>query len=206
VLENPDRTHIHWTCPVRKVTLRGMKIAFMGSHGVGKTTLCFELAASLKRLDLSVDLVKEVARRCPLPINRDTTQDAQQWILHTQIAEEISLATDYDIIVCDRAVLDNYAYLVHAAGKRPELENLVRHWMTTYHLLVKVPIIAPPRFDGTRDVSPGFQEAIDGLIDELLQAYALPYLRLPVQDRSAWIPQVLAVLNLPPRAPQLDLF
>ena len=39
-----------------------MKIAFIGTHGVGKTTLCYELAAALKRLDLSVDLVKEVAR------------------------------------------------------------------------------------------------------------------------------------------------
>ncbi len=183
-----------------------MKIAFMGSHGVGKTTLCFELAACLKRLDLSVDLVKEIARRCPLPINRDTTRDAQQWILHTQIAEEIALAQGYEIIVCDRALLDNYAYLVNAAGRQPALEDLVRHWMGSYHLLVKVPIMAPPRFDGTRDVSPGFQAAVDGLIDELLADYGLPCLRLPAADRSAWIPRVLAALDLPPRAPQLDLF
>ena len=51
-----------------------MKIAFIGSHGVGKTTLCYDLAARLKRQDRAVDLVKEVARRCPLPINRDTTE------------------------------------------------------------------------------------------------------------------------------------
>lgn len=48
---------------------RRLKIAFVGTHGVGKTTLCFDLAAHLKRLDLNIDLVKEVARRCPLPIN-----------------------------------------------------------------------------------------------------------------------------------------
>ena len=183
-----------------------MKIAFMGSHGVGKTTLCFELAARLKRLDLSVDLVKEVARRCPMPINRQTTRDAQQWILHTQIAEEIALAASYEIIVCDRAVLDNYAYLVHAAGRQPELEDLVRTWMATYHLLVKVPVVTPPRYDGTRDVSPGFQAAVDRLIDDLLDAYGLACLRLPVADRSVWIAQILAALDLPPRAPQLDLF
>ena len=55
-------------CPV--------KIAFLGTHGVGKTTLCFDLASRLKRLDMSVDIVKEVARSCPLPINQDTTLDA----------------------------------------------------------------------------------------------------------------------------------
>jgi len=39
-----------------------VKIAFIGSHGVGKTTLCFDLASRLKRLDMGVDIVKEVAR------------------------------------------------------------------------------------------------------------------------------------------------
>ena len=43
-----------------------MKVAFIGTHGVGKTTLCFDLAARMKRLDLSVDIVKEVARQCQI--------------------------------------------------------------------------------------------------------------------------------------------
>nr|MDP9179153.1 AAA family ATPase [Gemmatimonadota bacterium] len=87
-------------------TRRRLKVAFVGSHGVGKTTLCFDLASQLKRLDLGVDLVKEVARRCPLPINEETTPDAQAWILHTQIAEELAAATLYEVVVCDRSVLD----------------------------------------------------------------------------------------------------
>lgn len=53
-----------------------VKLAFIGSHGVGKTTLCYELAARLKRQDRNVELVMEVARRCPLPINRETTLPA----------------------------------------------------------------------------------------------------------------------------------
>ncbi len=183
-----------------------MKIAFMGTHGVGKTTLCFELAAALKRLDLSVDLVKEVARRCPLPINQDTTEDAQQWILHSQIAEEIQLDRSFDVIICDRAVLDNYAYLVKAAGRQPDLEPMIQRWMETYHLLVKVPVTNPPSYDGTRDVSVNFQVAIDQLIDELFTEYGLPCLRLPVGDRTCWVPSVLEALSLPRRAPQLDLF
>ena len=65
------------TLPLDASGRRRLKLAFVGTHGVGKTTLCFDLAAQLKRLDLSVDLVKEVARRWPLPINEDTTLDAQ---------------------------------------------------------------------------------------------------------------------------------
>jgi signal recognition particle GTPase len=41
---------------------RCLKVAFIGTHGVGKTTLCFELAARLKWMDYRVDMVKEVAR------------------------------------------------------------------------------------------------------------------------------------------------
>jgi len=39
-----------------------IKVAFVGTHGVGKTTLCFDLGAHLKKSGLHVDLVKEVAR------------------------------------------------------------------------------------------------------------------------------------------------
>ena len=40
------------------------KVAFIGTHGVGKTTLCYGLAARLKRRDVAVEVVHEVARRC----------------------------------------------------------------------------------------------------------------------------------------------
>jgi len=183
-----------------------MKLAFIGTHGVGKTTLCFELAASLKRLDLSVDLVKEVARSCPLPINRETTDAAQNWILHTQVAREIELSDGYDAIVCDRAVLDNYAYMVHAAGRRAELEPFIRHWMNSYDLLVKVPVIAPPSFDGTRDTSVDFQLGIDDLIDKLLGEFGLEFLALPGDTRVGWMEMILRALRLPAEPPQLDLF
>ena len=96
---------------------RRIKVAFVGTHGVGKTTLCYDLASQLKRLDCGVDLVKEVARRCPLPINEETTPDAQAWILHTQIAEEIAAVAANEVVVCDRSVLDNYAYLVARVGR-----------------------------------------------------------------------------------------
>lgn len=183
-----------------------MKIAFIGTHGVGKTTLCFELAAALKRLDLSVDLVKEVARGCPLPINRDTTSDAQNWILHTQVAREIELNDGFDVIVCDRAVVDNYAYMVQAEGRRPELEPFIRNWMLSYDLLVKVPVITAPSFDGTRDTSVDFQLDIDKLIDQLLADFQLECLELPGGTRDGWVLKVLEAMDLPGEPPQLDLF
>lgn len=185
---------------------RRLKIAFVGTHGVGKTTLCFDLASQMKRLDLGVDLVKEVARRCPLPINEETTPDAQAWILHTQIAEELEASSTYEVVICDRSVLDNYAYLVARVGRRADLDPLVGSWIRTYDALFKVPIIDLPSFDGTRAVSPTFQHEIDTTIDQLIEAFNVEVHQLDPEDRDTWIPFVMQSLGMPSRPPQIDLF
>lgn len=183
-----------------------LKVAFVGTHGVGKTTLCFDLASQLKRLDLGVDLVKEVARRCPLPINEQTTLDAQSWILHTQIAEEIAAAAQNEVVICDRSVLDNYAYLVARVGRRSELDALVDGWIRGYDALFKVPVLGAPSFDGKRAVSPTFQLEIDEIIDELVAAFGVPVHPLDPDDRDGWIRAVVETLGLPLAPPQIDLF
>jgi len=183
-----------------------MKIALIGTHGVGKTTLCFELAAKLKRLDLGVDLVKEVARDCPLPINRDTTLDAQSWILHAQCAREIAAAAASDVVVCDRSVLDNYAYLVHALGRRPDLDPWVKRWCGTYGALFKVPLWQPPSFDGTRDTDLVFQREVDETIDALIRDFAVNVRTLDPEDPESWADRIVARLGFPTQPPQRSLF
>jgi len=185
-----------------------MKVAFIGTHGVGKTTLCYDLAAQLKRRDLSVELVREVARECPLPINRDTTMTAQSWILHTQIARELEAVAKAEVVVCDRATLDNYCYMRRAGGAgemEPVIESLVRSWTSTYDVLFKVPIVGDPRFDGVRDTSVVFQHEIDELIAETLRAWSVTYVALDAFLRDEWPTVVLETL-LPALRPQELLF
>ena len=186
--------------------MQRLKIAFIGTHGVGKTTLCFDLASRLKRLDFGVDIVKEVARACPLPINEETTLEAQAWILHSQIAEELATAAQYEAVVCDRSVLDNYAYLVYRIGRRPEYDALVGAWLTGYTALFKVPVLQAPTFDGKRAVSPSFQLEIDAVIDDLLEAFDVRVHRLHNDNRDGWVEEVLEALDLPLAPPQIDLF
>jgi nicotinamide riboside kinase len=162
-----------------------MKIAFIGTHGVGKTTLCFELAALLKKRDRVVEIVREVARFCPLPINRETTIPAQSWILHTEIAEELAAENKAEIVICDRSVLDNYCYLLQS-GRHPMLEPLVRWWTGTYQLLIKVPIVGSLQFDGLRDVDTAFQRAVDETLDRLLEEWNVPAVRLDPTRRDDW--------------------
>ncbi len=178
-----------------------MKIAFIGSHGVGKTTLCYGLASGLKVRDVSLEVVHEVARRCPLPINKETSVDAQSWILHTQVAEELVASARYPVVICDRSVLDNYVYLLLAAGKQDGLESLIDRWMKTYDLLVRVPVIEQPSADGVRATDPAFQRAVDDLLEKELARRGLEALVLEPSLRDRWIAgveeEVVARLELP---------
>jgi GTPase SAR1 family protein len=182
-----------------------MKIAMVGSHGVGKTTLCYELAARLKRRNVDVEVVREVARRCPLPINQETTVPAQEWILHTQISWEIEAAATHDVVLCDRSVLDNYCYMVHAAGSQPVWEKIFDHWLPTYDLLVHVPLWSQPSFDGVRAIDPGFQEQIELIIQGMITARGLRPLRLQVDRQDLWGADIMECL-LPRLEPTLPLF
>lgn len=169
---------------------RPFKIAFIGSHGVGKTTLCYGLAARLKARDVSLEMVHEVARRCPLPINEDTSVASQSWILHTQIAEEVIATARYPVVICDRSVLDNYVYMLIAAGRQQAIDELVAHWMHTYDLLVVVPVTEEPSPDGLRATDPIFQSAIEARLLEEIGKRGLEALPLSAEARERWLDDV----------------
>ena len=182
-----------------------MKIALIGTHGIGKTTLCFDLAARLKRRNNDVELVREVARRCPMPINEKTTAAAQGWILHTQIAEEIAATAAFEVVISDRSVLDNYCYMVHASGASEFWENIIRHWLPTYDLLVHVPLWSQPSYDGVRAVDPRFQQEIEDLLEGMIDSYSLAPLRLNAETPDTWGADIEQAL-LPILEPNLPLF
>ena len=181
------------------------KIAFIGSHGVGKTTLCYGLAARLKKRDVSLDVVHEVARRCPLPINQETSLAAQSWILHTQVAEELVAESRYPVVICDRSVLDNYVYLLLASGPQDGLEPLLARWLPTYSLLIHIPIVDEPAPDGIRATDPSFQRAVDERLLHEVSARGLTVAPLATDDRRGWLDAVEALVFDRLRPPQMEL-
>ena len=148
-----------------------MKLALIGTHGVGKTTLAYEICSRMKKAGENVELVAEVARRSPFPVNAATTLEGQLWILHAQIAAELDASRNAANVVCDRSVLDNYCYLVNKFGRQPQLETWLAWWMQTYDLLVGVPLLAAEiEPDGFRSEDRAFQRRIHQLLNELLAA------------------------------------
>jgi len=182
-----------------------LKVAFIGTHGVGKTTLCYGLAARLKKRDLSVEVVREVARRCPLPINQETGVAAQSWILHTQIAEELTAESSYPVVICDRSVLDNYVYMLLAAGPQDDLEPLLDSWLRSYGLLVRIPIVGEPAADGLRATDPSFQHAVDERLTLELERRGISTVQLNADDRDGWIDAVEAEAWRVLEPPQMQL-
>lgn len=189
-------------------TFPTLKLALIGTHGVGKTTLAYEICSLLKKADQNVELVTEVARRSPFPVNEATTLDGQLWILHAQIAAELDGAARAPHVICDRSVLDNYCYLVNKFGQQTHLEHWLEWWMGTYSLLVGVPPLAdgiPP--DGFRSENLEFQQRIHNLLGELLEDPPFNRFRdrvmwLDRRDRRVWGELIFAAAAPLLRSPQ----
>jgi hypothetical protein len=175
-----------------------LKLALIGTHGVGKTTLAYEICSLLKKAGQNVELVTEVARQSHFPVNAATTLEGQLWILHAQIAAELEAARRAPHVIADRAVLDNYCYLVNKFGRQPQLEAWLAWWMDTYSLLVGVPPIEGGiQPDGFRSEDRAFQQRIHELLVELLASAPFDRLRTPVLwlvacDRRNWAERIFA--------------
>ncbi len=175
-----------------------LKLALIGTHGVGKTTLAYEICSLLKKAGHNVELVTEVARQSPFPVNAATTLEGQLWILHAQIAAELEAARRAPHVIADRAVLDNYCYLVNKFGRQPQLEAWLAWWMDSYSLLVGVPPVEGGiQSDGFRSEDRAFQQRIHELLGELLSSEPFNRLRAPVlwleaRERRTWADSIFA--------------
>ncbi len=174
---------------------RHAKIAFVGSHGVRKTTAAHAFVGTLQRAGRSVEYGREVVRANPLGINEAATCEAQLWVLVSQVRQELELTPKAEALVTDRGVVDNYAYYLRACAMvdRFAIEPFVRAWSATYDLVVRlVPDIAL-RPDGVRSTSDAFRDEIEAILDRILPQFLRPERLVSVQasdvtDATDWWP------------------
>lgn len=123
------------------------KIAVMGTHGVGKTTLCNALVDCLKKKGKSVEMIGEVVRDCPYPIHEKQTYEAAEWIALTQVRyEREKERSKIDYLICDRSAFDHLPYLgvfrdktaAYSMELHHSLWAYTRAYLKTYSALVLV--------------------------------------------------------------------
>ncbi len=179
--------------PPPAVWPRPAKIAFIGSHGIRKTSALLAFAAEVQRAGRSVELGREVVRDNPLGINEGASGEAQLWVLVSQIRQELELAHKADVLATDRGVMDNYAYYLRACAGSDAFDAgpLVRRWSQTYDLVVRLLPDVALQADGVRSTSDAFRDEIEAILDrtipDLVPAGRLVVLRASeVTSRFDW--------------------
>ena len=165
-------------------------IAVTGVHGSGKTTLCGKLADTIRDIGFDVAVGEEVARDCPFRISLGTTRNAQDWIYQAHYDMEVALrAEEHDVVLFDRALLDNVLYTMRYIGVRGgHLDMAFTDQMDMaqgclhnrdYNLLIRthyVPELCVS--DGIRVSDELFAREIEGLFD----VFMTPFVDVDVMD------------------------
>ncbi len=91
-------------------------------------------------------------------------------------------------------MLDNYAYYARLYGTTGEQAEALlaycRAWMSSYDLLVRLPVMAPLTDDGFRSTDVQFQHEIERWCDELFEG------RYNDQTRPAYIRSLLTANDI----------
>lgn len=149
------------------------KIAFIGSHSVRKTNAVHSFAGAVGRSGRSVEVGREMVRFSPLGLNEGATPEAQLWVVMAQIREELELHGRSDVLVLDRAVVDNFAYFLRATkGEDPfDVKPLVARWSRTYDLYVRLRPDTALKADGVRSTNERFRDEIEKILDVIVPRY-----------------------------------
>ncbi|MEN8040016.1 MAG: AAA family ATPase [Actinomycetota bacterium] len=171
------------------------KVAFIGSHGIRKTTAVHGFANAMQRAGRSVEHGREIVRDNPLGINESATGEAQLWVIVSQIRQELQLSRHSEVLVLDRGVMDNYAYYLRAnGGKDPfDVGPLVSRWSETYDMVVRLRPDIALREDGVRSTSDTFRTEIETILDTELKRLVpdrrlVDYPASSIDDRFDWWP------------------
>jgi len=196
------------------------KIAIVGAHGVGKTTLTNELRSRLAGKGLGVisvapEIPREICRLAADPgfYRRGKNNPLKQaLLLFGQIqSEHFSLPGEDGVLICDRGVLDLWAYSKYlfadefqAAGVLELYEALVERYARSYQMHFYVPAEFPPSDDGIRENDRSFQAAVDETIREFLEKYSVPHRKTAGtrEERCRLIETELRALASRPRVPE----
>ena len=164
-----------------------MRIAITGSHGVGKSTLVNDLLNYLSKeyemIAGEFKLLQESARQAyelGFPINENNSPETQLWVFAKQLEMELIAQDNY---IADKCFIDMLAYAMHIFKERQDLINTLKdisgRAVKKYDLVIYLPAGEfPIEDDGVRSIDREFQEGVDKLILEILNDFAINYVKI----------------------------
>ncbi len=173
-------------------------IAFSGTHGVGKSTLAYNVAAKLKKNNANVVVVDELARECNLPINKNAGINTQYWIISSQIQRELSIKDKYDYIISDRSPMDAVCYGLILGKFNRECVTFISEYIKTNYKLIFVP--NPITFnyhidDGIRDMDTGFRTQINDKIIDIYTELGIEFITINTENETYDILKYHKIIN-----------
>lgn len=181
-----------------------MNIALCGAHGVGKTTLGWELYRHYQaehKAFLAHGIARGIIAR-GYSLGAAATMDSYVEYIIEQLST-LARAREYEIYISDRTLLDPYAYaLVNQRNGQSlitlrELELLRRVWeleQKEYGLYLYLPVQFPLEQDGIRPADKEYQNQISQSVLGLLQDYHLPYLSI-IGNKQEMMQQAIARIS-----------
>jgi thymidylate kinase len=149
-----------------------MKIAIVGTHGTGKSTLSYLLASHYKKQGKNVKIIQEVARTCPFPINHGMTIDAAKWIYFEHARKELESIAKHEIVIGDRSVYDSFVYARYfnlCDDYLFDLNMIAYEHLSSYDKIIFVRPDIPLHTDGTRSTDIEFQSGVDEIYSNVLE-------------------------------------
>ncbi len=163
-------------------------IAISATHGCGKTTIVYSLAAHLKKLGRNVVVLNELARECPFEINQEGEDRTQIWLISKHITRELELMDRYDYIITDRSLFDAYAYASYLTNGTWIFEHLyeyIKQHIFKYYK--KIYLLDPNKFnynieDGVRDNDVVFRQDVHDILSSILLHSGAPYKQVYTEE------------------------
>lgn len=165
-----------------------MKIALVGTHSTGKTSLLNEFTS---RTSYRVYVIVETARKIierGFPMGKDAHVDSYINYVNDQIRAELLFnPARYDILISDRTILDTLCYArINAQIPRPTIPTYLLEMLESVWLLEKemfdLHIYIPIEFelvkDGIRDEDEQYRVAVSNEIKKLLDFHHVNYVTI----------------------------
>lgn len=180
-----------------------MKVALVGAHGSGKSTIISCVYSKLKKKGLRINLSPEVARSSLFLAANEKTPEMQMDLFGRQISIEMTYSRNCDLLMCDRSVFDILMYTrlffpdnEIAISFAKSMESFCEDYKNTYtHFFVTTQLFSPSNIqDDIRPKEQELQEKADKNLRTTLDEFEIEYTLLGNEPESEMVSYITKIL------------